>query len=55
MVELVLTAKSFGIRPSNLIKGVSNYVAYCFDVACGIYDLYLQQGRKPIEWEENEL
>jgi len=55
MVELVLTAKSFGIRPSNLIKGVSNYVAYCFDVACGIYDLYLQQGKKPLEWEDNEL
>jgi len=55
MVELVLTAKSFAIRPSSLIKNVSQYVAYCFDVACSIYDLYLQQGKKPLEWEENEL
>jgi len=54
MIELVLTAKSFGIRPSSFIKGLTGYAAYCFDIAAGIYAIYLEQGKKPLEWQEKE-
>jgi hypothetical protein len=47
-------AKLYGVRPSSFIKGLSGYVAYCLDEAVMIYNFYLEQGRKPLEWEEKE-
>jgi hypothetical protein len=48
-------AKLYGTRPSNFIKGLFGYAAFCFDEVCMIYDIYLRQGKKPLQWEENEL
>lgn len=48
MVELVMTAKAFGQRPSSFFPGLSGYAAYCLDVAGAVYLSYLEQGKKPI-------
>jgi len=53
MTEMIAVAKTFGVRPSSLIKGLSGYAAYCFDVAASIYVAYLQEGKKPLELEED--
>lgn len=47
MVELIAVAKTFGQRPSNLLHGLSSYEAYCFDVACTVYVVELEKGKKP--------
>jgi len=48
MIELVMTAKAFGQRPSSFLPGLSGYAAYCLDVAAAVYVSYLSQGRKPL-------
>lgn len=48
MVELVMTAKAFGQRPSLFFRGLSGYAAYCLDVAGAVYLSYLEQGKKPM-------
>ena len=53
MVELVITSKNFGVRPSKLANIQGGYNAYCFDVAASIYLSYLEQGKKPIAFEDN--
>ena len=49
MQEIIGVAKTFGIRPSSMISGISGYAAYCFDVAASIYVAYLENGKRPIE------
>jgi len=46
-------AKTFGTRPSEFIDGLSGFEAYCFDAAAAMYIAYLNQGKKPIELEED--
>jgi len=48
MIELVMTAKAFGQRPSSFLPGLSGYAAYCLDVAAAVYLSYLEQGKKPM-------
>lgn len=48
MIELVMTAKAFGQRPSSFISGLSGYAAYCLDVAGAIYLSYLAEGKQPL-------
>jgi len=48
MIELVMTAKAFGQRPSSFLPGLSGYAAYCLDVAAAVYVSYLSQGKKPL-------
>ena len=49
MIELLSVARTFNVRPSSLISGISSYEAYCFDVACTIYVIELDKGKKPIK------
>ncbi|HEY8355806.1 MAG TPA: hypothetical protein VIK69_12420 [Methylophilaceae bacterium] len=48
MIELVATAKTFGVRPSSFFAGLSGYAAYCLDVAAAVYVSYLSQDKKPL-------
>ena len=48
MIELISVARTFQVRPSSMIEGISTYEAYCFDVACAIYVAELEKGKKPI-------
>ena len=34
MIELISVARTFNLRPSSMLHGLSTYEAYCFDVAC---------------------
>lgn len=49
MIEMVVTAKTFGVRPSSFISDLSGYEAYCFDVAAAVYLRRLENGDKPRE------
>jgi len=46
-LELALTAKAFGQRPSAFLSGLSGYEAYCLDVAAAVALSYLEQGKQP--------
>jgi hypothetical protein len=48
MIELISVAKTFGVRPSSLLYGISSYEAYCFDTACLVYIVEMDKGKKPI-------
>jgi len=49
MIELISVAKTFGVRPSSLLHGISSYEAYCFDTACLVYVIEMEKGKKPIK------
>lgn len=49
MIELISVAKTFNVRPSSLFYGLSSYEAYCFDVACTVYVIHLEQGKRPVQ------
>lgn len=53
MVELIAVAKTFSVRPSSLIYGLTSYEAYCFDSACLIYVEKLSKGVKPVELDDD--
>lgn len=48
MIELISVARTFNLRPSSMLHGLSTYEAYCFDVACTVYVSELEKGKKPI-------
>lgn len=44
---MIAVARTFHVRPSSMIAGLSTYEAYCFDVACTIYVVELEKDNKP--------
>jgi len=53
MAELIGIAKTFRCRPSDLISGLTTYEAYCFDSACMVYVIKLEEGKEPLEFKED--
>lgn len=53
MMEFIGISRTFGCRPSDLIAGLTRYEAYCFDSACFVYVMKLEEGEKPLELEED--
>lgn len=49
MIELLAISRKFNVRPSSMIAGLTTYEAYCFDAACLVYVLKLDEGKKPIK------
>lgn len=47
-LELALTAKTFGVRPSSFLTDLSAYAAYCLDVAAA-YALAQAETSPPTE------
>ena len=55
MVELVVTAQTWGCRPSDLIgKGLSEFARYCLDAAGAMYLANLKEGKMPLGLEGSE-
>jgi hypothetical protein len=46
--DMAITAKTFGVRPSSFLEGISGLTAYMFDSAAALLLHYLQEGKKPI-------
>lgn len=40
-------AKSYDCRPSSFFKDMDEYTAYCFDEACALIAIKMQDGEKP--------
>lgn len=53
MINLIAMSREFGGRPSSYLGGVSGLLAFWFDEACLIYALYLRNGKKPLDIEED--
>ena len=49
MIELISVARTFNLRPSSMLHGLSTYEAYCFDVACTVYVMEMEKGRNRLE------
>lgn len=49
MIPLVVAAKTFGCRPSDMVDGLDGYTAYCLDESAVLYLSYLKDGKKPIK------
>ena len=54
MIELIAVARTFNVRPSSLLYGLSTYEAYCFDTACLVYVGKLSDGEDFNEKVEEE-
>jgi len=46
--DLVITARTFGVRPSSFLSGISGLTAYMFDSAAALLLHYLEEGKKPV-------
>lgn len=46
--DLAITARTFGVRPSSFLSGISGLAAYMFDSAAALLLHYLEEGKKPI-------
>ena len=46
--ELVITARTFGVRPSSFLSGISGLTAYMFDSAAALLLHYMEEGKRPI-------
>lgn len=46
--DLAITARTFGVRPSSFLSGISGLAAYMFDSAAALLLHYLEEGKKPV-------
>lgn len=45
-------SKIYHCRPSEILKIDDEYTAFCFDEACAVISVRIQEGEKPVYLEE---